>query len=603
MAKIKIILFERYLSSADILKGLLETEGCRVISVSRDRELFDMLRKEDVDVLVIDLRDQEREIFYILEELKGILRNDEIVVIADFHRRDGIRAAGELLKIGIRNIIPLDTPHSELKALINQIHQRKRLSKEFQKLFEETMEFWELSSVYQKGIKMLFLDNPDFIPKKIIEILSEETEACGGKIFLKSDFDDKRYEGYTSHFINPVLSERQYCLVGDEEEGIFDEGRRMTLILKITNETVGIVDLYRTPSMSCFDMEVFRKARLLGKFATIAIKIFLKIRNAGKTSIKDDIGIFYSYPVFKEFAIKEIQKSKRYKRPMSFVIIKIEISDLHLREKLIEGINREILSIIGKTFRDSDTICNVGNNEYLLILPETDYLGSLIAIRRFDINVKDHISKFAPDLSHSISITGRAVTFPKHGEEISLLERELDRRFRDLKQSLYFTLNLNQSTFWQCVSKIYSVSHIDPFISRSSRLVLNEQDLVLMHNFLMDELIKVNNKGILYILKEDLRENFDIFKLPIKNARDVKIYLICRRITERLDHTALFPIQVDDERLSKNRIYLYLSGDFAYGLIGRRMGDLWDVFHTSDEYLIERLIYKVQEEYKLQLQL
>ncbi len=603
MGKIKILLFERYLDAAGIFKGFLETEGYHVVSVSREKELFDLLKKGDIDILIINLAGQEGQIFYIIECLKGIVHKEDIIIIVDFSNKNLMRTVGELIRKGIRNLIPSNLSTSELKTFIEKVYQQKNLRGEFQKLFEETMEFWELASLYQKGVGLLSLDNPELIPRMIIKLLSEQTDAFGGVLFLKSDLDDGRYDEHTSYFINDFTGSRESCLIMNEKEGIFDEGKRMTLFLKIMGEIAGIIDLYKDPETGCFNMDDFRRANLMGKFASIAMQIFLRLRNAAKAYIKDERGICYSYPFFREFVIKEIQKSRRHKRPMALAVIKILTSNEKTRGISFEGFIHEILSIMVKTFRDSDIFCRVDRDEYLLILPETDYMGSLIAIRRFEKNVEDYISRYRGDLLSSIRIVGRSVSCPKDGEEISILERELDRKFQAAKQSLYWKSDLSEKNLWDVFHNIFSIPEIDPVISKSAKLMLTDDELERIHRFIIEDMIGINYKALLYILSYNFPENINISMLPLKSDSSVKIYFLGHGGGERFDHGAFFPIKVEDEKLLINRACIYLTEDSAYALLGKKMENGWNVFHTSDEYLVERLIYKVQEEYKLQLQL
>ncbi len=602
-AKIKVLFFEKYLNTTGIFKGFLETEGYHVVSVSREKDLFDLLKKEDIDILIINLTGQEGQVFYIIGSLKGIVHKEDIIIIVDFSNTSLVRTVGELIKKGIKNLIPSNSSPSELKASIERIYQQKNLRKEFQKLFDETMEFWELASLYQKGVGLLSLDNPELIPRMIIKLLSEQTDACGGVLFLKSDLDDGRYDEHISYFINDFTGSREFRFIMNEKEGIFDEGRRMTLFLKIRGDIIGIIDLYKDPEISCFNMDDFRRASLITKFGSIAMQIFLKMRNAAKASIKDERGICYSYPFFREFVIKEIQKSRRHKRPMALAVIKILVPDKEARGVSFEEFIHEILSIMVKTFRDSDIFCRVDRDEYLLILPETDYMGSLIAIRRFEKNVEDYISRYMGDLLPSIRIIGRSVSCPKDGEEISVLERELDRKFQAAKQSLYWKLNLQGKGLWEVFHNLFSIPEVNPVISNAAKIILTDNEVEGIHRFIIEDMIGTNYKALLYILADQFPESINISMLPLKSDKSVKLYYLGRGNGERFDHGAFFPIKVEDEKLLMNRACIYLTEDSAYALLGRKIENGWEGFHTSDEYLVERLIYKVQEEYKLQLQL
>jgi hypothetical protein len=78
------------------------------------------------------------------------------------------------------------------------------------------------------------------------------------------------------------------------------------------------------------------------------------------------------------------------------------------------------------------------------------------------------------------------------------------------------------------------------------------------------------------------------------------IYIIGQAGSTRFDAKNLIYMSADDDRLKEKEIVLYLKENGAYGIFA--MGGQEDVcgFNTSDEWLVEAMMEKVQDMYLLQ---
>lgn len=102
-------------------------------------------------------------------------------------------------------------------------------------------------------------------------------------------------------------------------------------------------------------------------------------------SIRDDMTHLYNHRHFNELLTQEVKKSNRYKRPLGLVMVALtnftainETYGHHEGDRLLA----RTAGIIGKTVRDVDVTARYGDNEFAIILPETDEDASVKAGQR-----------------------------------------------------------------------------------------------------------------------------------------------------------------------------------------------------------------------------
>jgi diguanylate cyclase (GGDEF)-like protein len=160
------------------------------------------------------------------------------------------------------------------------------------------------------------------------------------------------------------------------------------------NKPIGVISLYRekTDSFKKNEISLFNKIAL--EISKVVDKTLL-FRQTKELSITDDLTGLYNRRYFNERIDREVQRSRRYKRPLAILMIDID----HF--KIYNDINGhlmgdEILKRIGHTLennvRKTDILARYGGEEFVVILPEIDKanaiqvaekLRSTIEIKRF----------------------------------------------------------------------------------------------------------------------------------------------------------------------------------------------------------------------------
>jgi len=78
-------------------------------------------------------------------------------------------------------------------------------------------------------------------------------------------------------------------------------------------------------------------------------------------------------------------RARRYKKTFSIVHVLIDNFDLikeKFQQKTIKDFTLKILDRLNMTIRETDFIAERSESEYYIMLPETDYFGSLMTMRK-----------------------------------------------------------------------------------------------------------------------------------------------------------------------------------------------------------------------------
>jgi len=186
--------------------------------------------------------------------------------------------------------------------------------------------------------------------------------------------------------------------------------------------------------------------------ATIGVYLMKTIRHREeklkKLVIKDNLTSLYNRAYFFFRLHSEIQRAKRYNRPLSLLIMDMDdfkqFNDLYghlVGDQLLRALSNTILSTIrysaGKPSYELDIPCRYGGDEFAIILPETTPANAAIAAERLrkEISVKcghemmAHIHAATgshplevPDVTVSVGVA----SFPDHASTTEALVKAAD---------------------------------------------------------------------------------------------------------------------------------------------------------------------------------
>ncbi len=118
-----------------------------------------------------------------------------------------------------------------------------------------------------------------------------------------------------------------------------------------------------------------------------------KYQKLKKLTVRDGLTGVYNQMGFKEFMEREFLKARRYKKPLSLIMIDVDrfktINDSfgHLAG---DYVLRELANCLKNNLRQTDILARYGGDEFAIILPETEMQMAEMLIRRALSSIRDH---------------------------------------------------------------------------------------------------------------------------------------------------------------------------------------------------------------------
>jgi len=110
-------------------------------------------------------------------------------------------------------------------------------------------------------------------------------------------------------------------------------------------------------------------------------------------SITDALTGVYNRTHFNDLVVKEVERSRRYKRPLSYAICDIDhfklFNDTH-GHIVGDLVLQEFAACLGQSIRDDvDTLFRYGGEEFVVLMPETRFDDAMLAVERLRKTVEE----------------------------------------------------------------------------------------------------------------------------------------------------------------------------------------------------------------------
>ncbi|NPC72966.1 response regulator [Corallococcus sp. AB004] len=594
---------------------LLSRRGHRVVAVENATLALAEVARATFDLVLTDVVMPGVDGFSLTARLRERDPEQEVILVST---REDVQGSEVALRLGVADCLVKPVEESDLLLAVDRAMERAQLRHERARLQDENLEFARFHNLQQRCLELLSHPDLEWLQERVIADLGAVCDAQSAALWVVDDRGDLALRSYRGLLDKQFLPEKMSpegplslrlreaapWLARDERSPV------LYVPLVAAGEVMGLAQL-SDPLTGDFRVEHTRDAKVLADFAAVGVKNGRKLMALQRLGLRDRDTAAYNLSYFTDYASKEIYKARRYGRTFSLLTFSIDnlpLVRVRLGAQDAKKAVRGIIKALSKIIRDSDVIAKASDQEFYLLLPETDFFGAMMFVRRAVAAVRDEPDVQDVEQRLPLALVGGASTFPKDGEDFDELVHRCRRRMDERRASLQRRLMLDGLPFWDEVDLLLGTPN-SPRLPTDDRAEPSRRGKVA--DVLFDELqVEIarelvrdpGSRGLLYVGGPEIRADLPLAVGLEQAPPDLssRIYLLGRRV-DLESHAALTPVFLEgDERVARHEFILWLSESASYALIQRRgRGATWG-FHTSDTAVVDGLISKLQAEYDLQ---
>jgi two-component system cell cycle response regulator len=617
----RILIVDDELFFRTLFQEALAPHGHKTSVAASAEEALRALAAEPFDLLLTDILMPGMDGIELVEQAR---RRDPDLEVVAITADDKVSTAVRAMKAGCADFLVKPVSNEELAALIERALERRRLRREHSQLLTENVQLARFQALLRQSLGILATLDLERLQDVILSVLARVADAQSAAIWIADQPGQLVLRGYRGLVDRSALPSRidprepewaeAFKTGRSFQPASVAEGEAFYVPLAVDEEPMGAA-LLADRASGRFGPEEQATAASVAQYAAIAVKNARRFQTLERVGLRDRETSAYNLSYFIDYVAKEFYKARRYNRQFSLVLVSIDNLE-QLRKaagrELFRCAIRDIIAGICRVVRDADILAKVSENEYYALLPETDYFGALMFLRRAAEEVRKEESVRKLEEYCPVLLSFGAATFPKDGEDFDELLHHCRARVEDQRGSLVRRLHLadmEPGGFWELVDVLLDESSPLPETSPSTRTPADEELFGAVQREAAREIGRdPRARGLLYLGVGDRVAGTPLISAlpgddPASRAGDgtVRAYLLGPRTGGaelHAEHPLITPVFLDgDQRLSSHQFLLFLSENAAYGLI-QRNGDR--LFHTADAPLVDALVSKLQILYDLQ---
>lgn len=598
-----------------VVTGILGPRGYRLVAVENATQALEEAARQPFELVITDLVMPGVDGLQLLSRLRERDQDQEVILVS---ARQDARASLTAVRAGATDFLLKPVDEAELLLTTERCLERAALRRERSRLLDENLEHARLEKVYRRGLELCSNPDLEWLSERLLLELCGLCDAQSGALWVADERGElklKAYRGlldrrFLPERIEPDLATAQR--LKSTQPWLAPGAGPPVLFLPIfgSGEVQGLSQL-SDPLAGRFSAEHLRDAAALSEFAQAALRTARRFLSLQRHGLRDRETAAYNLSYFTDYASKEIYKARRYGRSFSLLTFSLDnLPQLRARLGAERGRRaaRGVIRALSRIVRDSDVLAKATEQEFFLLLPETDYFGALTFLRRAMEAAGEEPEVKEIETQVPLGLTGAAAAFPKDGEDFDELVLRCRRRCEERRGSLHRKLLLEGLPFWDSVSLLLGSARSPrlPGDERSEPSRRGKVAATLFEEVQAEVARELSRdpfaRGLVYLGGAEVRSDLPIAvgleSVPCDFS--ARVYLLGRK-GDLESHLGLTPIFVEsDERMARHQFLFWLAENAAYALIQRRgRGATWG-FHTSDSALVEGLVSKLQAEYGLQ---
>ncbi len=603
MSQARVLAVDDQLYFRVFLEDLLAQEGYAVETAGSGSEALEILEQGSFDLILTDLVMPAMDGRALVGAVKERWPDQEIVVITSV---GDVKTAVDAMKLGATDYLLKPIDRTALLRAIESILDRRAMRAEHDRLVAENLSFMGHFAQYERALGLFATLSIEPLADRLVEVMCLETNAHGGVAWLARSLEDDALKLTGAGGLIRVDDELGELVLADLPEPLQDlvdprtrslvapglEGRPQLYVpLRHNGRLLGVVRLSDRLDGADFDAADREVAERFGLFAAQAVSNALAFRALEQSSFKDPTTRAYTKAYATDAIRHELSKAKRFGRPLSVVRLRLDpIAPLReaLPRERFTAFLQELVSTLEGALRNTDLLAAEGEHQYLVLLPECDSLGAVVAKRRIRACLEGCAALLAIDSLERPAVLSAMATFPSNGSDLPALEACLDRRIDEDRTSLLRADQLESTPFRGLVETLLADA-------APGRGRIGEQ----MTRSLLGEVARnPHHRGLLFVAPREGRTTGlrdDLVELRGLNPR-TEVVIVADRDDQLLPGvpvTWVSPLRVGAEQ----PFVVYVGEGASYALVeeGGAEGEP-STYHTADPVVVEQLAFQLSRD-------
>lgn len=621
MNKAKILVVDDEKFFRELYEDILLPEGFILKSVDGGVKALEAVKTEDFDIVIADMVMPGWDGIRTIEEIRKVKPAQDIIIVTQVSE---LETAVEAMKSGAGDYILKPINGKELVYSLRKLLKSQKILATHSRLLQESVEYFEILSIHKTCLRILSVNEISVLIDHLTDVMIAETGAKKGFFWFSSDGIDGDWNIISSTVEDDNAGDKVLATDND----VWKNGLEAGLPFYQNEETKDLVyvplllqgggacaiELSGKKGGRSFDDRDLKFAGIISEFSQTALNNAKKIALLEDNSIIDKEFGIYSYGFFVDCLKRQIFSSSRYRRPFSLAIFKIDnMADLQSRftasciRKSIKKITEKVSAVI----RHCDVYANLGDGEFYLLFPETDYFGSIMAAKRIEEGIAGirYVSDGAS--SSPIDLLLVSASFPRDGSDADSLLNTLKKRALDLRRNHFLKLDLINEGYWESVEALMKSAKAPPskedykdICSAAAPYVYTKYDKALFYNirdmFVNEVITRPFIRGVLFIGVDRVSPS-DAFCKKIGQADNlaVRVFVVGKKGAEAWNIPNITPVYLKDGEEPVSTV-LFLNDEAGYAYFGKEEASGPRAFHTSDLHTVEKMISKLRDHYLLQ---
>ncbi len=374
----------------------------------------------------------------------------------------------------------------------------------------------------------------------------------------------------------------------------------------------GLVHIRLTPSGGKAAPDLLPRLRGIAEDATPLIQAACAIERLRSTPLKDGESEAYNESFLLDFLAREISRARRYRRRLGLAALEIDgIQALRkgFGHRMAQGLLRDLVEALRGTLRENDVIAHTGGFHLFAGLPDTDRLGCRVvaekvrkALRQIDY-LRERLDRYKliPHVGYSC--------FPEDGRDRDALLTAALTRAAASRKDPFLRGRWKELPFWSTLEMIMKSPGREEVekTPETAHGIFPTSFLYLLQEAIGNDISQhPSRRGLLYIGTNNMYVTEALIQKNPHLAKAATRISVLGDLSgmQSLRAFNINAVAVPKDLATTFQFVIHLSDLHAYAICAiLKKGDWWEGFHTSNDSLVEDLIFKLRDEYGLQEQI